>query len=180
MKRYLLSILIVAGIVGLFYYLLTREKEGGNSFIKVSGNIETTEVDVGFKISGRIVSRSVDEGDRVEKGQKLATLDDEDFRQRLELARATLKSAQARLEKLLAGSRPEEIREAEATLQQAEFDFENRRANYERIKSLFEKGVVPKRYDRQCRGSVQDCEGLCSESQGKLRAGEGWAKEGGH
>jgi HlyD family secretion protein len=144
MRRYILIFLIAAGIAGLLFYLFTREKEGGNSYIKVSGNIEATEVDVGFKVSGRIVSRSVDEGDWVEKGKVLATLDDEDLRQRLEVAQATLKSAQARLEKLLAGSRPEEIREAAAALQQAEFDFENKKVNYERMKSLFERGVIPK------------------------------------
>jgi HlyD family secretion protein len=144
MRRYILIFLIAAGVGGLLFYLFTREKEEGNPSIKVSGNIEATEVDVGFKISGRIVSRSVDEGDWVEKGKVLATLDDEDLRQRLEVAQATLKSAQARLEKLLAGSRPEEIREAEAALQQAQFDFDNKKANYERMKPLFERGVIPK------------------------------------
>jgi HlyD family secretion protein len=144
MRRYILIFLIGAGIAGLLFYLLTRERDRGNPYIKVSGNIEATEVDVGFKISGRIVSRSVDEGDWVEKGKVLATLDDEDLRQRLEVALATLKSAQARLEKLLAGSRPEEIGEAAAALQQAQFDFENKQVNYERMKSLFERGVIPK------------------------------------
>ncbi len=144
MRRYILIFLIAAGIAGLLFYLFAREKDEGNPYIKVSGNIEATEVDVGFKISGRIVSRSVDEGDWVEKGKVLATLDDEDLRQRLEVAQATLKSAQARLEKLLAGSRPEEIREAAAALEQAQFDFENKKANYERMKPLFERTVIPK------------------------------------
>ncbi len=144
MRRYILIFLIAAGIAGLLFYLFAREKHEGNPYIKVSGNIEATEVDVGFKISGRIVSRSVDEGDWVEKGKVLATLDDEDLRQRLEVAQATLKSAQARLEKLLAGSRPEEIREAAAALEQAQFDFENKKLNYERMKPLFERGVIPK------------------------------------
>lgn len=144
MRRYLLGFLVIAAIAGLFVYMLTREKEGGNPYLKVSGNIETTEVDVGFKISGRIVSRSVDEGDWVEKGKVLATLDDEDLRQRLEVAQAILKSAQARLDKLLAGSRPEEVREAAAALDQAQSDFENKKVNHERMKSLFERGVIPK------------------------------------
>jgi HlyD family secretion protein len=143
-KRYLLGILVIAVIGGLLYYFLTQEKEGGNPFIKVSGNIETTEVDVGFKISGRIVSISVQEGDWVEQGNVLAKIDDDDLLQRLGLAQASLKSAQTKLEKALAGSRPEEIREAEAALQQAQFDFENRQAHYERMKVLFEKGVIPK------------------------------------
>jgi multidrug efflux pump subunit AcrA (membrane-fusion protein) len=83
MKKVLVGILMIAATAGLLYYFFTRNKEEGNPFLKVSGNIEATEVDVGFKVSGRIVSRSVDEGDWVEKGKVLATLDDEDLRQRL-------------------------------------------------------------------------------------------------
>jgi len=144
MKRILLIVIIAVIIAGLLYYFFTRDKKEGNAFIKVSGNIETTEVDVGFKISGRIVSLSLQEGDWVENGKILAKLDDEDLRHRFELAKATLNSAQAKLNKLLAGSRPEELREAEAALHQAQFDLENKQAHYERMKVLFEGHVIPK------------------------------------
>ncbi|MDI7258460.1 MAG: efflux RND transporter periplasmic adaptor subunit [Thermodesulfobacteriota bacterium] len=142
MKRWLIGVLIIAGVTGLLFYLFTRDKSAGNPYIKISGNIETTEVNIGFKIPGRIVSLSVKEGDWVEKGRMIAKLDDEDLRQRLELARATLKSAQARLEKLLAGSRPEEVRKAEASLQEAQFDSENKKVQYERMKALFDGRVI--------------------------------------
>src|SRR4030043_353235 len=144
MRRILLIIIVVVVIAVLLYYLFPQDKKEGNDFIKVSGNIEATEVDVGFKISGRIVSRFFGEGDWVDQGKVLAKLDDEDLRNRLDVARATLMSAQARLNKLLAGSRPEEIRQAEANLNQAKFDLENKETQYERMKSLFEKKVVPK------------------------------------
>ena len=52
--------------------------------------------------------------------------------------------AEARLSKLLAGSRPEEIRQAEANLTQAKSDLMNKEAHFERMKVLFERGVVPK------------------------------------
>lgn len=144
MKRIFLTILMIAGIGGLLYYFMTREIKGGNDSIKISGNIETTEVNVGFKISGRIISLSIQEGDWIEKGKVIAKLDDEDLRQRFELARATLKSAHARLDKLMAGSRPEELRQAEAGLHQAQFDLENKQATYGRMKALFERSVIPK------------------------------------
>jgi len=144
MRRILLIIIVVVVIAVLLYYLFPQDKKEGNDFIKVSGNIEATEVDVGFKISGRIVSRFFGEGDWVDRGKVLAKLDAEDLRNRLEVARATLISAQARLNKLLAGSRPEEIRGAEATLNQVRFDLENKEAHYERMKLLFERGVIPK------------------------------------
>ena len=53
-------------------------------------------------------------------------------------------SAQARLSKLLAGSRPEELRQAEANLNQAKFDLENKEVQYKRMKELYEKGVISK------------------------------------
>ena len=143
-KRVLLGILVAAGIAGLLYYLSTRGKGEEGNFIKVSGNIEAIEVDVGFKVSGRIVSRLFQEGDWIEQGKVLAKLDDEDLRNRLEVARATLMSAQARLSKLLAGSRPEEIRQAEANLRQAQSDLGNKEIQHERMKDLYERRVVSK------------------------------------
>jgi membrane fusion protein YbhG len=144
MRRILLIVVIAVAIGGLAYYFLTRNKEEEANFIKVSGNIEATEVDVGFKVSGRIVSRFFEEGDWTDQGKVLARLDDEDLRNRLEVARATLMSAQARLSKLLAGSRPEEIRQAEANLHQAQFDLGNKQTQHERMKGLYERGVISK------------------------------------
>ena len=144
MKRILIIVLIAILIAGLLYYFLTRNKKEGDDLIRVSGNIEATEVDVGFKIPGRIISFSIQEGDWVEKGKMLANLEDEDLRQRFVLAQATLNSAQAKLNKLLAGARPEELREAEAILYQARSDLENKQAHHERMKPLFERGVIPK------------------------------------
>ncbi len=144
MKRIVLIAIVALAILGLVYFFLLQGKNGNGSFIKVSGNIEATEVDVGFKVSGRIVGRFFEEGDWVDQGKVLAKLDDEDLRNRLEVARATLASSEARLSKLLAGSRPEEIRQAEAELNQAKFDLENKETQYKRMKSLLEKKVVPK------------------------------------
>jgi HlyD family secretion protein len=144
MKRILIIAFIAILIAGLLYYFLTRNKKEGDDLIRVSGNIEATEVDVGFKIPGRIISFSIQEGDWVEKGKILAKLEDEDLHQRFMLAQATLNSAQAKLNKLLAGARPEELKEAEAVLYQAKSDLENKQAHHERMKPLFERGVIPK------------------------------------
>jgi len=138
-----LFVILAAVIAGVFlFYLFIREKKEEYSSIKVSGNIETTEVNVGFKISGRIAHLSVQEGDWVKRGKVIARLDDEDLRQRLELARATLRSSQARLGKLLAGPRPEEVREAEAALRQAQFDFDHKKIQWSRMKALYDGRVI--------------------------------------
>jgi HlyD family secretion protein len=144
MKKILIFVALIFLLFSILAYLYLPQKSKDTKFIKVSGNIEATEVNIGFKISGRITHIYVKEGDWVEKGKILAKLDDEDLRYRFELARALLNSAQARLSKLLAGSRPEELKEAEARLNQAKFDLEHKKIQYERMKALFERQVIPK------------------------------------
>ena len=53
------------------------------------------EADLAFRVGGKIVSRAVDAGARVKKGQELARLDPQDARLSLESARANLASAQS-------------------------------------------------------------------------------------
>jgi HlyD family secretion protein len=73
------------------------EDEG---IIRISGNIELTEVKVAFKISGKLTERLVDEGERVEGGQIIARLDREQLLRQKEQAVAGLASADSLLRQL--------------------------------------------------------------------------------
>ncbi len=115
--------------------------EEGENLTRLNGELNNL-LDIIDSADATPTTQAIAAVDDVEKA--LANLDNEDLRQRFELAQATLRSAQARLTKLLTGSRPEEIREAEAGFQQAQFDFGNKKAHYERMQVLFEKGVIPK------------------------------------
>jgi HlyD family secretion protein len=89
-----------------------------------SGTVEARTIAVGSRAGGRIHSLLVREGDRVQAGQPLLTLEPGDLdAQRLQ-AQAQLDEAQATLEKLEKGSRPEEIEEARAKAQTATAAFE--------------------------------------------------------
>jgi HlyD family secretion protein len=94
------------------------EPEAGN--LAVSGFIEAEEVAVAPELGGRVLELLVDEGDEVEAGQVLARLDGTLLEAQVEVARAALDVAQAGLAQVLAGARPEQIRQAEAALAQAE------------------------------------------------------------
>lgn len=63
------------------------------------------ESDLGFKISGRILTRQVELGTVVHKGQILSTLDDQDQRNQHRAAMADLASAQATLSQVAAEER---------------------------------------------------------------------------
>jgi HlyD family secretion protein len=96
----------------------------------LQGNVDVRQVNLSFKVPGRIESLTVDEGDQVKAGQVLAVLDADYFEDDLRLARASLDQAKANLERLKNGSRPEEIEVARAlegerlaTKKRAEQDF---------------------------------------------------------
>jgi HlyD family secretion protein len=81
----------------------TRSRWLGNNDsdrIRISGNIEMTEVKVGFKISGRLVERAVNEGDRVQAGMVVARLDQEQLLHQRDQARAALAAAESQLAQL--------------------------------------------------------------------------------
>ena len=70
---------------------------GEPKVLKVSGNIELTEVDIAFKAAGRLVVLAVEEGNQVKKGALIARLDQEELLERRESAAASLDSARSRL-----------------------------------------------------------------------------------
>jgi len=94
-----LSLLILAG--GIAVYGFFQNREGGESIISVSGNIEATTVDVSFKIPGKIDKLRVEEGDLLKEGQLIATLEHNDLLAQKARAEATLESAQSRIPALL-------------------------------------------------------------------------------
>jgi HlyD family secretion protein len=81
---------------------------------RVSGQVEATDVQVAAPVGGRLLELRVDEGDRVAAGAVIAVLDSADAVLALARARADRAQADAQLRLQLAGSRPEDIRQAEA------------------------------------------------------------------
>ncbi len=84
-----------------------------------SGILEARTLAVSSDLGGRVVAVQVAGGDAVTAGQALLALDDSQLRPRLAQVDAAVVAAQARLDLLQAGARPEEIALAEARLAQA-------------------------------------------------------------
>lgn len=142
MKRFvLIAIIIIAvGVAVVMKKRFSGIQDDGTLFL--SGNVEVTEIDLGFKISGRIMELFAQEGDRVGKGDKLAVLDSSELEAVVSQSRAGLNEALARLEDLKAGARSQEIEQAKANVASAEAELDKARKDYERAKGLFETGIV--------------------------------------
>ena len=88
--------------------------------LRASGYVEATEVRVAPEVGGRILSLGVDEGDRVDAGKTIATLDTTDTELVIRRVDAERSQAAAQLRLLRAGARPEEIRQAVAQAESAQ------------------------------------------------------------
>ncbi len=118
-KRLPLLILPVLIIAGLFIFFLVFKEKADPGMIRVSGNIEATDVELGFKIAGRLEECLVNEGDTVSKGSVLARLENMDQKIAMAIAETNLARARSVLAELMAGSRPQEIDLSEARVIQA-------------------------------------------------------------
>lgn len=90
--------------------------------VRASGQVEATDVRVAAPVGGRLVDLRVKEGDKVQAGDVVATLDTADAELLLARARADREQTDAQLQLLLAGPRPEDVRQAQAQVAIAQSD----------------------------------------------------------
>ena len=132
-KVILIGLLVAAGAAGAWWY---KAEHAGPQELVLQGNVEVRQVNLGFKVPGRIETLSVDEGDTVRAGQVLATLEKVYFQDTLAQMRAQLGQSEANYEKMKAGNRPEEIAQARALVAEREATLANAKITKNRAETL--------------------------------------------
>lgn len=133
MKRVLIIVvLLVAAGAGVWFFA-TRERETSLVFY---GNVDIREVNLSFRVPGRIAQVLKHEGDAVSAGEAVAKLDAEPNKREVEEAEAQVESREAQLQMLEHGYREEEITEARASVAEREATLENRRRDLRRTEQL--------------------------------------------
>ncbi len=117
---------------------------GGESGTQLTlyGNVDIRQVQLGFRVGGRIAEALVDEGDKVNAGDRLASLDTQPYQDQIRIAEAQAASARATLDKLVAGPRKAEIDQARANHAERVADQQNAELAYERTARLRPGGAV--------------------------------------
>ncbi len=156
--------------------------------VRVSGQVEATDVQVAAQVAGRMLELKVAEGDRVKVGDLLARLDTADAELALTRARADRQQADAQLRLLLAGARVEDVRQAEAAVaasetevRAADAELSAARADVDRFEMLLasKSGSRKQRDDAVTRRDVANARAqgardrvrAARETVGRLRAG---------
>jgi HlyD family secretion protein len=140
-KRILIALtVIVIGIAFLVVYNLKKQKNNGAMIL--SGNVEVTETNVGFKIPGRVTERLVDEGDKVMAGDLLARLDSAEIASVVAQSKASLDEVTTKLAELSAGSRSQEIEQAKAQTNAQEAELQKVKKDFDRAEILYKNGAI--------------------------------------
>jgi HlyD family secretion protein len=143
LKRPQLIIPAALAVVAVLVYLLFFRGNAVNpDTLRLTGHIEATETDLGFKVPGKIAAINFQEGDGIKAGETAALLEDKDLKEDVAQAEGAAAAARANLAKLLAGSRHQEKKESSAAVAQAKADLVDKEKDYRRMQALFERRTV--------------------------------------
>lgn len=181
MKRKIAVIVFIAVVAAGAYSLYLRPWSTNKSqpnVLKLSGNIETHESIVGFKVTGRIVDLPIEEGQWVKAGTLIAKLDTADYRQQLAMDEAAVRVQRDQLALGLAGTRPQQLEVARQALADAKADLAQRQLDYTRAETLYREQVGSQVARDQAETSLKRAQTVARSAQQQYdQAQEGTRKE---
>ena len=169
-RRLLLGALaIIAALTALGAFLWRQHgAKDPNGAFALSGNVDVHQVELAFRVSGRISAVKVQEGDKVNAGQVLAELDPVPFQTDVDSAKADVAQAQAQLDKTRRGFRVEEVAQARANVAQRAADLENARVTLERQQQLVAAGLVTHQQIDDAQARVHMTDAALAAARGQL------------
>jgi HlyD family secretion protein len=123
-----LAAVVVVG-AGVAWWLLSKPKLPPG-FASGNGRLEATQVDISAKYAGRLKTVDANEGDTIEPGQVVATIDTEPLEAQLRAAQANIRGAQDNLR----------TAQAQVRVKKSELDYAEKQ--YKRSKQLVSTGAV--------------------------------------
>ncbi len=146
-KTVLLTLIVVIAAwlaINLWMKYSAQKQEG----LTLYGNVDIRQVNLGFRVSGRIEKMLFEEGDKVKAGDVIAVLDKKPYEDTVNLYMAQIEEFTAILAKMRTGYREEEIAKEKATVAERRASYELQEKNLVRAQILLEKNVISKQaYD---------------------------------
>lgn len=171
----------VAGIALVAVVILAvwaTRRDDRKDVLTLYGNVDIREVELGFRVPGRLVKMNVDEGDSITAGQIIAELDAAPCRDALAGFNARLAQTEANLNKLKRGSRPQEVQQAAARVVEVEANVRNTERDFQRQRRLAQSGAVSQKVlDAALAARDQTVASLASSRQALALAKEGFRSE---
>ncbi|NIA08532.1 MAG: HlyD family efflux transporter periplasmic adaptor subunit [Nitrospiraceae bacterium] len=135
-KKKLIAFLLIVVLTACSIYVLKEHGKDHPNRLILYGNVDIRQIELAFHDTGRILHISVQEGDTVSPGQLLAEMDPIRYKMSVRELEGKVDAQRQILNRLLVGSRPQEIRQARARVKADEAVLRNAKITYRRIREL--------------------------------------------
>jgi HlyD family secretion protein len=163
--------MLIAAAVGVSIWSRIQEQESAKS-LTLYGNVDIREVELSFRVPGRLQTMVFDEGDSVVAGDLVAEIDPEPYREALAVEDARVQQAQANLEKLESGSRPQEVARARAAVREAQAARDDAQRELKRQDGLLETGASSEKLRDSARARRDEAAAVLASAQEALALAE--------
>src|SRR3569832_384266 len=169
-----MKILIIAAVVAVLVGVgwFCNEGPPPQNELTLHGNVDIRQVELAFNASGRIAQILAQEGTRVKAGQLLASLDTERLRLSRQQAEAQVAVQRQGVARYLAGSRPEEIRQARAQRDAAKVAVADAEAYYQRQADLVARKFISQQQADSARFALDKARDQLKAAEDTLRLAE--------
>jgi len=141
MKFKIILAVIIVCLGALAWYFNQSSSEAKNQ-LQLYGNIDIRQVELSFHDQEHISEMYVNEGESVKKGQLLAIQNLDRFQYAVENVEAKTEAQQQVVTRLLTGSRPEDIRKAQADVKSSEAEALFAKKELNRVQKLSKKKLT--------------------------------------
>ncbi len=169
-------------IIALCWYFFSTRRSGD---LQLIGTVDANEVIVSSRIPGRIQTLAVDEGDTVQRGQPVATIESADLAALRKAAEATAASEQSKLQEVRDTERQTEggtasqvtnaeaqLRAARSALVQAQAQYEHQEADSSRTVALARQGVMSQQAQDEAATSLRASQAAVDSARENVAAAE--------
>lgn len=164
--------LVILLLLGAWWGGLFGARSSDGGMIVLQGNVDVRQVNLAFRVGGRIAEMKVDEGDRVEAGKGVAGLDKAYFIDDVRLARARVAAQTAILARLMNGTRPEEVAQARAAVAEREAAVQLALVTLGRQEDLAGKGISPHQKHDEATATLERAKAALRSAQESLKLAE--------
>ncbi|RTL73726.1 MAG: HlyD family secretion protein [Bradyrhizobiaceae bacterium] len=161
------GLLLIVLVAGLAYWLDIRDYESTDDAF-----VAARSFSVAAKVGGYVTEVPVTDNQHVKAGDLLARIDDRDYRNAVDQAKAQVAVAQANIDNIKAqiASQHEQIDQAQAQVEQAKAQLEFAQQEESRAKDLVQKGAGTIQHEQQTHSNLQSQQANMTRSSAALSA----------
>lgn len=167
-RRVALIVVLLAALLSWYFWQRSNALDIHGAF-NIYGNVDVHQVELAFRVSGKLSELKAQEGDHVNAGEVLAQLDREPFNNDVAAATADAAAARAQFAKLTHGYRVEEVAQAQASVRQRESDIQNANQTLARIKQLANQQLATAQQVDDASARARTTEALLASAKEQLR-----------